>query len=79
MPCVCVCNNNAACASSWGSTNQPTQHQPNPTPQNQVKPASPSFRRGVLMGDWNDANILVDPQAPERVVGATDFGDATYR
>lgn len=44
-----------------------------------MKTASPTFRRGVLMGDWNDANILVDPQEPERVVGAIDFGDSTYR
>jgi hypothetical protein len=31
------------------------------------------------MGDWNDANILVDPNEPERVVGAIDFGDSTHR
>ena len=58
-------------------------HLPSPTHTHpthaQVAPAAPAFRRGVLMGDWNDANILVDPSDPERVVGAIDFGDSTYR
>lgn len=53
-------------------------HQPH-FKNHQVKPAAGGFRRGVLMGDWNDANILVAPEAPERVVGAIDFGDSTYR
>lgn len=56
-----------------------TAHLRTDPPAPQVKPASPSFRRGVLMGDWNDANILVAPDEPERVVGAIDFGDSTYR
>ena len=36
------------------------------------------FRQGVVMGDWNDANIIVDPLHPFVVLGAIDFGDSLW-
>jgi len=36
------------------------------------------FRQGVVMGDWNDANIIVDPLHPSLVLGAIDFGDSLW-
>ncbi|KAM3573997.1 hypothetical protein VYU27_004048 [Nannochloropsis oceanica] len=36
------------------------------------------FRQGVVMGDWNDANIIVDPLRPSLVLGAIDFGDSLW-
>ncbi len=30
------------------------------------------------MGDWNDANVIVDPTNAEEVVGAIDFGDSLH-
>lgn len=35
------------------------------------------FRKGVLQGDFNDANILLDQDG--NVDGVIDFGDSTYR
>lgn len=35
------------------------------------------FRMGILHGDFNDANILLDPDG--NVDGVIDFGDSTYR
>ncbi|EKU23442.1 aminotransferase class-iii, partial [Nannochloropsis gaditana CCMP526] len=36
------------------------------------------FREGVIMGDWNDANIIVAPRAPSQVRGLIDLGDALW-
>lgn len=38
---------------------------------------SQEFRKGILMGDFNDANILVDPDI--HVCGVIDFGDSVER
>ena len=37
----------------------------------------PSFRKGILMADFNDANIILDQE--KNVAGVIDFGDSTYR
>lgn len=37
----------------------------------------PSFRKGILQGDFNDANIILDDQ--KNIVGVIDFGDSTFR
>lgn len=42
-----------------------------------VLPSSDSFRKGVVHGDLNDANILVSEDRRE-VVGIIDFGDASW-
>lgn len=40
-----------------------------------VLPVFPRLRQQVVHNDFNPHNILVDPQAPERVTGILDFGD----
>jgi Ser/Thr protein kinase RdoA (MazF antagonist) len=40
-----------------------------------ILPVASTFRGGVLMSDWNDANIIVDPVDVEVVKGVIDFGD----
>lgn len=42
----------------------------------EVFPICSQFRRGVIMSDFNDANIIVDPHDVESVVGVIDFGDS---
>lgn len=37
----------------------------------------PSFRKGILQGDFNDANIILDET--KNVAGVIDFGDTTLR
>ncbi len=37
----------------------------------------PSFRKGILQGDFNDANIILDEE--KKVSGVIDFGDTTLR
>ena len=37
----------------------------------------PSFRKGILMADFNDANIILDQD--KNVGGVIDFGDSTFR
>lgn len=37
----------------------------------QVYPIAPSLRRGVLMSDFNDANIICDAQDAEEIVGVS--------
>ena len=41
----------------------------------EVLPAAPGFRSGVLQGDFNDANIILQGGAVNAVI---DFGDAVY-
>ena len=38
---------------------------------------TPDFRQGILMGDFNDANIILDRNG--NVSGVIDFGDTTLR
>lgn len=42
-----------------------------------VLPLMPTLRRQVLHDDLNRANVLVDPQDHNRIVGLIDFGDTT--
>lgn len=42
-----------------------------------VVPMLPDFRRGVIHGDANDYNILID-EARQSVTGILDFGDMVY-
>jgi 4-aminobutyrate aminotransferase-like enzyme/Ser/Thr protein kinase RdoA (MazF antagonist) len=42
-----------------------------------VTPRLAACRRGVIHGDANDYNVLVDPRA-QRVVGIVDFGDMVF-
>lgn len=42
-----------------------------------VVPLLPEFRRGVIHGDLNDYNILID-EAHQTVTGIVDFGDMVY-
>jgi Ser/Thr protein kinase RdoA (MazF antagonist) len=37
----------------------------------------PSFRKGILQGDFNDANIIMNEE--KNVAGVIDFGDTTLR
>lgn len=37
----------------------------------------PQFRTGILQGDYNDANIILDDE--KKVSGVIDFGDTTLR
>ncbi len=37
----------------------------------------PSFRKGILQGDFNDANIILDEE--KKVTGVIDFGDTILR
>ncbi len=40
-----------------------------------AKPVLPGLRRQPIHNDFNVYNLLVDPAAPERIVGVLDFGD----
>jgi len=42
-----------------------------------VVPMLPDFRRGVIHGDANDYNVLID-EARQSVTGILDFGDMVY-
>lgn len=43
--------------------------------ERQILPVLPSLPSQVIHSDFNRANILVDPDAPEVVTGIIDFGD----
>lgn len=43
----------------------------------EVLPMSPVFRKSIIMGDCNDANVIINTQKTA-VVGIIDFGDAVY-
>lgn len=43
-----------------------------------VAPRLPALRAQVIHNDANDWNVLVDPDRPDTVAGAIDFGDALY-
>jgi 4-aminobutyrate aminotransferase-like enzyme/Ser/Thr protein kinase RdoA (MazF antagonist)/murein DD-endopeptidase MepM/ murein hydrolase activator NlpD len=43
-----------------------------------IKPILPELRGSVLHQDGNDNNIIVDPEAPERICGLIDFGDMCF-
>jgi len=44
----------------------------------QVAPRLPALRASVLHQDANDNNVIVDPDAPDRVTGLIDFGDMAF-
>jgi Phosphotransferase enzyme family len=44
---------------------------------NHVLPLSHTFRKSVIMGDCNDANVIIN-SAKTAVVGIIDFGDAVH-
>lgn len=43
----------------------------------EVIPSSQSFRKSIIMGDCNDANVIVD-EGRRSIGGIIDFGDAVY-
>ena len=45
----------------------------------EILPNAHKFRTGVIHGDFNDANILLDNDENSNVVGVIDFGDSTFR
>lgn len=46
------------------------------TSSSEAAPAKVDFPMGILQGDFNDANIIMDAG---RVSGVIDFGDSVYR
>jgi hypothetical protein len=48
------------------------------TPTTPHTPPSNSFRTGMIMGDYNDANIIMDPNTLQ-FNGVIDFGDSLER
>src|SRR6056297_3217570 len=44
----------------------------------QVKPALERLRAQIIHHDTNPANVLVDPDRPDRVIGLVDFGDTLH-
>ena len=44
-----------------------------------VKAQEDALPCGVLMGDFNDANVILSNEHPNQVDGVIDFGDMIYR
>ena len=44
----------------------------------QILPKMDQFRQGVLQGDFNDANVIMENETSNTIAGVIDFGDMVY-
>lgn len=44
----------------------------------EVVPDAPQFSRGLVHGDVNNGNLVMDPSRPNRIAGVIDFGDTVW-